>query len=1120
MGNLEAQGGRHVAIGRNAIGNIITTGDYNKIFIGRYEALRDAYIYPGEVFNRVDLDHFVGREWLLDIVDSFIFNNRRGYFILEGEAGFGKTAFLAWLVQKRFYIHNFCELTPRLDKIGDGLKSLASQLALAYDLGTEGVLPIDTASRPDFLYYMLEKAAKQRLDNEKIVLVIDALDEGGTFKDRNVLGLPKSLPEGVFIIVSQRPVSVTLNIDMAITPYFVCCLSDYKEKHEDDIRRFLYNVAIRPKIAASLKEFNYTPDKFVTILMEKCQGVWVYLHYIIPEIESGERLISELNSLPEGLVNYYVEYWSRWRENNQWYENYLPLLASLAVSQESTSVEMLKEWTGSMLPVPKLRSLLKEIWRPFLIVSLHNGQERYRFYHQSLQDLFNGRVKRENLSTATQSLLEELKVATFEAHNRLIERYLIAWGGLNNGLPGLQNYEKLTIDDGYSFRCLVAHLEASGRTEDLNHLLSLETIEHLNAWYEAKDAYGNVADYMVDVARAWQLAEEKAESKIKKGEIALTIGMETRYALISASINSISLHIPPNLLAALVRKEIWTLNKGLAYAQQIPRLETRVEALVSIIDDPSGPQIPELQREQILIKVLDAATQISDGFAQENVFVRIAPYVPESMIDEALEAVVQIQNEPSRAIVLAELTSNRSESSIKKIQDVAFQIQGKYSREIILTKIAHIKNNFGKYALPEELAELASYRSESVIKKALDEAMQIQDPYSRAGALIKIASHPKDLVECNLPEDLVEYIQKETLNAIIQIQNEYYKTKAFVRITPYLLKSMVKKALDVALQIQDGYSKATALTEIASRLPEPKANDILKDALDATKQIRDRYYWVKVLVKIIPYLSESPRIKALKEALEVATQMQDNYLLSMDETDLVLTLAEITKIAFYLPEPMMKELLDSTIQIQLEHDRVEILVKIAPYLPNSLAKELLDAVTHIQYESNRARALIGISSHILFMKEEILNVAMQIQNEYIRAETLDKISSNMDGYILNRKLCATQIQDNYDQEKALLEKTFHLPESMAKEKLDEAMQIQDDLDKAKALAKIVSLNLDIISLDSLHDILVKILHGSIYSRIELFKNLEETIPIIYKLGKKEAIDETFYAIQDVVRWWP
>ena len=125
---------RSVVVGRDVINSIIVTGDQNQFFTGDYERLRDAYIEPWSVFERVNLNHFVGREWLLAEVDAFLRDHDRGYFILEAEAGLGKTTFLAWLVRQRGYIHHFTQLEPGMDDVGRGLKNLAAQLVLAYYL--------------------------------------------------------------------------------------------------------------------------------------------------------------------------------------------------------------------------------------------------------------------------------------------------------------------------------------------------------------------------------------------------------------------------------------------------------------------------------------------------------------------------------------------------------------------------------------------------------------------------------------------------------------------------------------------------------------------------------------------------------------------------------------------------------------------------------------------------------------------------------------------------------------------------------------------------------------------------------------------------------------------------
>ncbi len=97
------------------------------------DSIYDAYIDPSPVFERVDLNHFVGREWLMAELDAFLQKNDRGYFVIEAEAGLGKTAFLAWLTQKRGYIHHFSELARGPAGIESGLANLSAQLILAYN---------------------------------------------------------------------------------------------------------------------------------------------------------------------------------------------------------------------------------------------------------------------------------------------------------------------------------------------------------------------------------------------------------------------------------------------------------------------------------------------------------------------------------------------------------------------------------------------------------------------------------------------------------------------------------------------------------------------------------------------------------------------------------------------------------------------------------------------------------------------------------------------------------------------------------------------------------------------------------------------------------------------------
>src|SRR6476646_5124319 len=109
--HVVAAGTRSVAVGRDVIGTLIT-GDRNQVFIGHYERLRDHYLSPRETFARHDPDRFVGRKWLTDQVDEFLAQEKCGYFVLEADAGLGKSAFLTELVRTRRYLHHFVRPGP------------------------------------------------------------------------------------------------------------------------------------------------------------------------------------------------------------------------------------------------------------------------------------------------------------------------------------------------------------------------------------------------------------------------------------------------------------------------------------------------------------------------------------------------------------------------------------------------------------------------------------------------------------------------------------------------------------------------------------------------------------------------------------------------------------------------------------------------------------------------------------------------------------------------------------------------------------------------------------------------------------------------------------------------
>ncbi len=413
----------------------------------QHEQLRDATIAPAAVFDRVHVERFVGREWLTAQVNDFMQEEKCGYFVLEAEAGLGKTSFMAWLARTRDTICLFCEDAAGLENVGKGLKSLAAQLVLTYQLAPwadAGVLP-PAAERPDIFYRLLAQAAgaaKGRQPKARVVLVIDALDQAGTPEKQNPLSLPRTLPEGVFIIASHRPTSVDLDVD---APLCMIQLSAEQADNRSDMRRFLEKAAEWPGIAQVLQRNGQSSQQLIDVLMDKCCGVWIYLHYVIQEIERGDRTLSQLQTLPDGIVKYYLEYWKQERKSDeaQWYGLSLPLLAALTAASEPATARQLCAWTGLSGQITQVQRRLNEDWCSFISATSDDRQPRYRFYHATLRDFFAGRVDRRGLPKAARGFIDELRRASIAALYQILRAettpeekrrcalQLVRWQGLN-----------------------------------------------------------------------------------------------------------------------------------------------------------------------------------------------------------------------------------------------------------------------------------------------------------------------------------------------------------------------------------------------------------------------------------------------------------------------------------------------------------------------------------------------------------------------------------------------------------------------------------------------------------------------------------------------------------------
>jgi len=484
-----AEAKRYAQVVGNVSKSTIVADDHNvvtQIFLsGDYASLSDLYIPPNLVFERVRLAEFSGRAWLEAELDRFLSEHKRGVWLLEGEAGVGKTTFLAHLVQKRGYLHFFAEQAPGEAGVMRALQSLAAQLVSRYRLEpytSREHLSASLAAAPDFLERLLKQAAERLITGEQLVIVVDALDEAGAGLNGNPLGLPKALPKGVFLILSQRPVNLPLRID----PYpRVVRLTPDDQRNLEDVATYL------SAIAAQLSTGSDDVARILEVLKERSAGNWMYLYYVIPEIQEGRRP----EDLPLGLAGYYGEYWGRWRRHqSDWDRLYAPLLAVLAAAREAANAEQLRNWAGLNAETREVRQLLEERWAPFLFAN----DGRYRLYHASLRDFLSGSIAKERLTQADRHLVKEMAERTRQAHRQIAEHYRQAANG---------DWMRLAaVDGGYGLRHLVAHLAMAGKWDALYALLT--DFDFLEARCRATSVFDLEADYRLALD-AWPQGDDK-----------------------------------------------------------------------------------------------------------------------------------------------------------------------------------------------------------------------------------------------------------------------------------------------------------------------------------------------------------------------------------------------------------------------------------------------------------------------------------------------------------------------------------------------------------------------------------------------------------------------------------
>jgi hypothetical protein len=330
---------------------------------------------------------FVGRKFVFDAIEEFLQKQPNGYFIIEADPGVGKSAILAEYVRRTGCIAYFNVRSQGITSASEFLKSVCTQLIERYNLPYPKELHADNTRDGNFLARLLDEIVRAN-PALPLVIAVDALDEvdlNNQTAGANVLYLPASLPNGVYFIVTKRPTPLPLVVNKSR----IFDLMQYQAESLEDVRTYIrQRVSESPALQEWVSSRGLTEEEFVTTLGEKSDRNFMYLRYVLPEIECGAyQDLNKIENLPKGLEQYYYQHWQHMGMTAKPLpRDKIKIVYVLAEALQPVSCKLISELAGE--DGLTVQEVLDD-WEQFLREQRIDGQTRYSIYHASFQDFLH-----------------------------------------------------------------------------------------------------------------------------------------------------------------------------------------------------------------------------------------------------------------------------------------------------------------------------------------------------------------------------------------------------------------------------------------------------------------------------------------------------------------------------------------------------------------------------------------------------------------------------------------------------------------------------------------------------------------------------------------------------------
>jgi DNA-binding XRE family transcriptional regulator len=326
---------------------------------------------------------FCGRKFVFAAFEKFINTKLNGYFTVVGDAGMGKSALAAKYVfdkQVPCYFNILAEGRNRPELF---VKSIRQQLISRYQLPD---------AKDDDLATLLTKVSKKLPAGDRLVIVVDALDEVEQEPGaENLLYLPRELPEQVYFLLTRRPYSLEKKRLQVSVPEDCLDLSagEYANFSREDVKAYIrlllnHDPDYKDALNKWIQDRNYTPEYFVEQVAEKSENNFMYLYHALPAIAKGEYDDLALEKFPKGLQDYYQVHWVRMGMETEPKE--LMVIVLLILVEISTAITCETIAAIAERHIDEVEDVLEDKWVEYVKKQPIEGQVCYSIYHASFLD--------------------------------------------------------------------------------------------------------------------------------------------------------------------------------------------------------------------------------------------------------------------------------------------------------------------------------------------------------------------------------------------------------------------------------------------------------------------------------------------------------------------------------------------------------------------------------------------------------------------------------------------------------------------------------------------------------------------------------------------------------------